>query len=55
MIKEDDISFLNQAVKMLEDAFKKLEQAYEKKDSEKFNQLKRTIIQTQKGILEAAR
>ena len=55
MITEGDISFLNQAIKTLEDAFEKFQKAYEKKDAEKFNQLKKTIIQTQKAILEAAR
>lgn len=52
MIKESDISFLNQLVKTLEDSFNKLEKAYNKKDSENFNKLKKIVVQTQGKILE---
>jgi hypothetical protein len=52
MIKESDISFLNQFVKTLEDSFNKLEKAYNKKDSENFNKLKKIIVQTQGKISE---
>lgn len=55
MIKEGDIGFLNQAMKTLEEALEEIQKAYQKKDSEKFNSLKKTIVQTQKGLLEAAR
>lgn len=52
MIKEDNISFLNQLVGTLESSFEEFKRAYEKKDSENFNEIKRTLIQTQKKILE---
>lgn len=54
MIKEGDISILNQLVKALEDSYRKLEKYYEKKDSENFNKVKNEFIQTQRKILEIA-
>ena len=54
MIKEDNISLLNQLVKTLESSFKEFKRTYEKKDSENFNKLKKIIIQTQRKISEIA-
>jgi hypothetical protein len=55
MIKEDDISLLNQLVETLESSFEKFKRAYEKKDSENFNKIKKILIQTQRKILEIAK
>lgn len=55
MIQEGDVAFLNQALKTLEEAFEKLKKAYDKKDAAKFNEFKKTLVSTQRGILEAAR
>jgi hypothetical protein len=54
MIKEDNISLLNQLVETLESSFEKFKKAYDKKDSENFNKQKKIIIQTQKKISEIA-
>lgn len=53
MIKEVNISLLKQSIQTLESSFEEFEKTYEKKDAEKFNEIKRTFIQTQKKILEA--
>ncbi len=50
MLREGDVSLLNQLVKVLEDSIVRLEEAYNKKDSESFNKLKGTIVQTQRKI-----
>jgi len=50
MIKEGDISLINQLMRTLEDAFDGLEKAYREKDSENFNKFKRIIIQMQRRI-----
>jgi len=55
MIKEDNISLLNQLVGTLESSFEEFKRAYEKKDSENFNKIKKIIIQTQRKISEIAR
>ena len=55
MIQEGDITFLNKAVKDLEEAFSKLEEAHKKKDSVKFNEAKKKVLITEKGIVEATR
>lgn len=55
MIKEDNISLLNQLVETLESSFEEFKRAYEKKDSENFNKQKKIIIQTQRKISEIAR
>lgn len=52
MIKDGDISLLNKLVGTLESSFEEFKRRYEKKDSENFNEIKRTLIQTQKKILE---
>lgn len=52
MIKEGSISLLNESIKTLESSFEEFEKTYNKKDSENFNEIKRTLIQTQKKILE---
>jgi len=55
MIKEGNISLLNQLVETLESSFEKFKKAYDKKDSENFNKQKKIIIQTQRKISEIAR
>ena len=52
MIKEGNIPLLNQSIKNLESSFEEFEKTYDKKDAENFNEIKRTLIQTQKKILE---
>jgi hypothetical protein len=52
MIKEGDISFLEQLTGTLESSFKEFKKAHYKKDSENFNNIKKTIIEIQKKILE---
>ena len=54
MIKEDNISLLNQLVGTLESSFEEFKKAHEKKDSENFNKQKKIIIQTQRKISEIA-
>ena len=54
MIKEDNISLLNQLVGTLESSFEEFKKAYDKKDSENFNKQKKIIIQTQRKISEIA-
>jgi hypothetical protein len=54
MIKEGNISLLNQLVETLESSFEKFKKAYDKKDSENFNKQKKIIIQTQRKISEIA-
>ena len=54
MIKEDNISLLNQLVGTLESSFEKFKKAHDKKDSENFNKQKKIIIQTQRKISEIA-
>jgi len=49
---DDEVSLLNQLIKTAEDSFEKLKKAYEKGDSENFNKLKVTLIQTQRRLLE---
>ena len=55
MIKEANISLLNQLIETLESSFEKFKKTYDRKDSEKFNEIKKTLIITQKKILEIAR
>lgn len=52
IFREEEVTFLNQLVKTLEEAESKLEQAYEERDYEKFNRLKKFILQIQKKISE---
>ncbi len=52
MIKEENILFLNQLIETLESSLEKFKTAYDKKDSENFNKIKKTLIETQKTILE---
>ena len=52
MIKEENILFLNQLIETLESSLEKFKITYDKKDSENFNKIKKTIIETQKTILE---
>lgn len=51
-MKKEDMTFLNQLVKSLEDAELKLEEAHQTGNSEKFNEVKRLMIQIQKQITE---
>jgi len=50
MVKEGDVSALNQLTKETENSYEKLKEAYEKKDSENFNTMKKNIIQAQRKI-----
>lgn len=54
MIKEGDLSVLNQLIKNLEDSYAKLKKFYDKKDSENFNKIKIEIIKSQREILRMA-
>lgn len=49
---KEEFTFLSQLAKSLEEAESKLEQAYEERDYEKFNRLKKFILQIQKKISE---
>ncbi len=55
MLKESDISLLNSILNKLEDSVDQLGTAYKKKNSEKFNELKKNIIQSQRKIIEIAK
>jgi len=52
MIKESDLPVLNQLVVNLEKSFKILKESYQRRDSGKFNETKKTILQTQKKIFD---
>jgi len=52
MIKEENIPFLNHLLETLESSFEKFEKMYNKKDSEGFNEIKKTLLETQRKILE---
>lgn len=54
-MKKEDLPFLSQLIKTLEEAESKLEEAYKKEDYEKFNRLKKFILQIQKKISEIIR
>lgn len=49
---ENSIENLEQLVKSLEEAGAQLEKAYKQKDSERFNKLKKIMLQLQQQILE---
>ena len=54
MIKDGDLSVLNQLIDTLEEAFVMLERAYEAEDVENFLNIKRSILRIQteiRGIL----
>jgi len=55
MIKESDIPILNSILKKLESSIDKLQSSYQKKNSEKFNELKKAFIQEQRKIMEMAK
>ena len=49
-MKTDDIQFLNQLMLSMLEGEKKLEVFYGKKDTEKFNETKRILLEIQKKI-----
>jgi len=51
-MKKEDIPFLNQLISSLEKAELSMEKAYTEKNYEKFDSLKKTLIQLQKKISE---
>jgi hypothetical protein len=51
-MEEGDIDFLVQLTKSLEDSELKLERSYNTKDSAKFNEVKKFMLQIQKQISE---
>ena len=51
-MEKEDAPFLLQLVKSLEDSELKLERAYKTKDSVKFNEVKKLMLQIQKQISE---
>ena len=51
---EKDISFLEQMAKSMEELEGNLENYFKKSDAENFNKTKKTMIDIQKKILEAA-
>ena len=52
MVKEVEISVLNQLILNLEKRIEKLKKAYETKDSGEFNQVKKQILEIQREIFE---
>jgi len=50
MIKKEDIIFLNQLVDALGESELKLEESYNEKNYEKFNNIKKLIMEIQKKI-----
>ena len=54
-LNSNEISLLNQLIKTAENSFEGLKKAYEKEDSESFNKLKATLIQTQRRISEVVK
>ena len=52
MIKEENIPFLNHLIETLESSFEKFEKTYERKDAERFNEAKKTLLEIQRKILE---
>jgi len=55
MMKKEEVIFLNQLVKTLEEAELKLEEDCDEKDYEKFNNVKKFIMQIQKKISEVVK
>jgi exonuclease VII small subunit len=49
-MKKEELSFLNQAVKLLENAELKLEEAYKRDDQKKFDEIKDVMLKTQEKI-----
>jgi len=52
MLKESDISILNQITKSLEESLSQMKKAQRKKDPEKFNEAKKLLLQIQKRLSE---
>lgn len=50
MLKEGDITILNQLTDSIEKSLTEMKKALGKKDSEKFNEAKKSLIQAQKEI-----
>lgn len=53
MVKESDIPVFNKLISTLENAVNQLEKSYSEKNSGKFNEAKKIIIQTQRKILSS--
>lgn len=51
-MEKGDLEFLNQLVDSIQEAGDKLEKAYDKKDYEKFDKIKKFILQVQRKISE---
>jgi len=51
-MKAEDISSLNQLVRILEDSSRRLKKAYQEKDTQNFNKLKKIIFQAQNIIFD---
>lgn len=49
-MRKEDISFLRQLIKTLEDAERKLEDAYNRRDIDRFNKIKKIMLNGQKQI-----
>ncbi len=49
-MKKEEAVFLNQLVNALEEAVEKLEISYEKKDVDRYNGIKRFIVQVQEKM-----
>ena len=55
MIKESDVPILSSILEKLESPIDKLQSSYQRKNSEKFNELKKALIQEQRKIMEIAK
>ena len=55
MIKESDLPILNSILKKLESSIDKMQSSYKRKNSERFNELKKAFIQEQRRIMEISK
>ncbi len=51
-LTKEEISFLNHLIKSLEESGLKIEEYYKKRDYEKFNNMKKFMLEMQKKISE---
>ncbi len=51
-LTKEEISFLNHLIKSLEESGLKIEEYYKKRDYEKFNNIKKFMLEIQKKISE---
>lgn len=51
-MEKEEVGFISQLVKVLKESEPKLEEFYRQKDTQKFNEMKKFILQVQKEIDE---